>query len=203
MRAYIRKQRIHALRAAKDRARKLTRGIFCAFGGLGVYDICHRFCRRQLHPAGQERALCEFAGACLTRAEGKYLLQRRAQHDRRAVALQLRRVFARIAVRGAAYRAHAQVEQRAVQRAQSAVDQLSVLIFRHASAARGEDQPVGNAYGVGAGEADYPDGRDLRARGDGGNGVRIHSSASSPERRPGSSPGAFITAIGARALPKP
>ncbi len=131
VRGYVRQKRIHALGAAADRAGELPRGVARGFDALRVDNIRHRLRARQLHPSGQERALCKFARSRLTRAEGKYLLQRRAKHHGRAVALKLRRILAGVAVSGAADGAQAHVQQRPVARAQAAVDEPSVLIVGH------------------------------------------------------------------------
>ena len=162
-----------------DRADALTDGtgelpgrVAGGLGGLGVDDVGHGLGGAELHAAVEKGALGELPGPGLPGAEGEELLQQRAQHHGRAVALEFRGVLAGIAVGAAADRAQAEIQQRPVPPAQLTVDEFPVLPRGHGAAGERMKQPVGQRYGFRPGQPDDADGGQLRAGGDGGNGIR-------------------------------
>ena len=83
---------------AEDRAGELGGGVFRALRALGVDEVGHGLGGAQIHAAVQKGALGKLPGQRLPRAEAKALLQHRAEHRGRAVALKLRRVLPGVAV---------------------------------------------------------------------------------------------------------
>ena len=135
-------------------------------------EVDDGFCLREIHAAVEEGALREFTRQRLPRPGGEQRLQSRAQHGRRAVALQLGRVLAGVAVRGAADGAQAEVERLAVGVAKSAVDELAIRCFGHGAAVRRAKHAVDNGEHPVTGQTQDADrGQDVAGR-NGGDRIR-------------------------------
>lgn len=91
---------------------------------------------------------------------GEERLERGAQHDGGAVALQLGGVLAGVAVRRAADRAQADVEHVPGGVHEAAVDQLSVPVLGHGPAVGGAEHGLCGGDRPGAGDSDYAYGGD-------------------------------------------
>ena len=117
---------VYTLRVPQHRAAELPGGVFCVQRGLGVDEVDNGLCLREIHAAVEKGALREFARQRLPCPGSEQRLQPCAQHGRGAVALQLGRVLAGVAVRPAADGAQAEVERLAVRVAEGAVDELAV-----------------------------------------------------------------------------
>ena len=167
----VAEQGVYGVRPPRDRPGELSGGVLRRGGGLGVDYIHDRLGLREVHAAVQEGALRELPGPRLARAEGEEPPERLREHDRRAVALELRRVLARIRARRAAYRAQAAVERPAVRRRQRAVYELPRRVRAHRPPVRRAEQLVHEPERVRPGDAHYAYRGDAPARGYGGYGI--------------------------------
>ena len=171
VRADVGQRGIYPVHLAAYRAGELPCGVLGALDGLRIDDIGHGLRRAQLHAPVQKGALRELARRRLPRTEREQLIQRRTKDCRRAMTLKLRGVLSGIAVRRAAYRAQAHVQQLAPAVAQLAKDQPAIRAFGHFFAAVREKEPVYHPKSFVSGEADYTNRGYLRPRRNGGNSV--------------------------------
>ncbi|CUO49160.1 Uncharacterised protein [Flavonifractor plautii] len=155
---------------AAQRAGELSGGLPHGGGGLRLEEIRHRLRLGQIQFSVEEGPLGELPRPGLPDALGKQGLQRHRQHCGRAVALQLRRVFAGVAVGGTGDRGQHLVDGGTVGAQQGAVDQPATL-------AGGQGTPAGGAEHGGRGldsalsaDADDANGAGNRGCGNGGNG---------------------------------
>ena len=163
---------VYTLRVPQHRAAELPGGVFCVQRGLGVDEVDNGLCLREIHAAVEKGALREFARQRLPCPGSEQRLQPCAQHGRGAVALQLGRVLAGVAVRSAADGAQAEVERLAVGVAKSAVDELAVRRFGHGAAVGRVKHAVDDGERSVAGQAqDANRGQDIAGR-DGGDRIR-------------------------------
>ena len=171
VRYYVNHIRVHLLGPAAERAAELACGIDGGFGCGGLDDVDDGLGLGEVEHAVQKGALGELARPGLPGPGGEECLERGAQHDGGAVALQLGGVLAGVAVRRAADRAQADVEHVPGGVHEAAVDQLSVPVLGHGPAVGGAEHGLCGGDRPGAGDSDYAYGGDDLARGDGGNGV--------------------------------
>ena len=122
MGADIRKIVVYLFRSFLQCAGQLAGGIFGAFGALGVNDVGHRLRGGEGKPSVEKGSPGKLPRQGLACAQGEALVQQRAQHDRRAVALKFHRILAGIAVARAADRAEAEIQKRPLPVMQPAVD---------------------------------------------------------------------------------
>ena len=163
---------VYTLRVPQHRAAELPGGVFCVQGCLGVDEVDDGLRLREIHAAVEKGALREFARQRLPCPGSEQRLQPCAQHGRGAVALQLGRVLAGVAVRSAADGAQAEVERLAVGVAKSAVDELAVRRFGHGAAVGRAKHAVDDGERPVAGQAqDANRGQDIAGR-DGGDRIR-------------------------------
>ena len=168
VRAYVGERTVYFVDAARYCSAELTGSVARGLGGFGVDDI--RDCLRagKIHAAVKKSALCKLAGQSLPCAEAECRLKHRTQNDGRAVALKFGGVLAGVAVRGAAYRAKADIKKPTLLVAELSVDELSVLAVGHFAPRHGRKEPVCDIDRLAAGHADDAYRADLSAGGDGG-----------------------------------
>ena len=106
---------------AAQRAVHLGGGVPRRLSGLGVNEVDDRLRLGEVHFAVQKRALGKLSRPRLPRACGKRGAQDLLQNDRRAVAVQLRALLARVAVSGGEHHRQRVVERAALGVAHRAV----------------------------------------------------------------------------------
>ena len=171
VRYYVNHIRVHLLGPAAERAAELAGGVDGGLGCGGLDDVDDGLGLGEVEPAVQKGALGELARPGLPGPGGEERLERGAQHDGGAVALQFGGVLAGVAVRRAADGAQAEVEHAPGSVHKAAVDELAVPVLGHGPAVGGAEHGLGGGDRPGAGDADDAYGGDDLARGDGGYGV--------------------------------
>ena len=110
-----------------DRTGELSGGVAYRLGRLRVNQVDHRLGGAEVHPPVQERAFCKLSRSRLSRPEGKKLPKQHLQEHRRAVALKLHRILPGVALRPAADRTHAEIQQFLFSAPQLSVEQPPIL----------------------------------------------------------------------------
>ena len=156
---------------AAQRAVHLGGGVPRRLGGLGVNEVDDRLRLGEVHFAVQKRALGKFPRPRLPRACGKRGAQDLLQNDRRAVAVQLRALLARVAVSGGEHHRQRVVERAALGVAHRAVGHAPRRKLRGRTTVHRREQRREHAPRLRAAQAHDAD-RGGRGRGgDGSNGV--------------------------------
>ena len=148
----------------RDSPAELSRGVFRGLRRLRVDQIDDRLRLHEVHTPVEEGPLCKLSRLCLPRPGGKQGLQPLPQHGGGTVALQFRRILARVAVRGTADRTQAEVDHRALPIPELPVNQQTVRPLRHGCAGQRGKHTSDNFQRLRPAETEHADPRGGRSR---------------------------------------
>ena len=151
---------------------QLAHGVVGRLGRFGVDEVRHGLRLEQIHPPVEKRPAGELAALGLAGSGGKQGVQRRIQHHRAAVTLELAAVLAGVAAGAGKQHRQGAVDDPALSIQHVSQHQAAGLLPGHGTAVFRAEHPVQGGPGPRPGQAHHPDSRRARGGGNGGDGIR-------------------------------